>query len=55
MEIVAKTIKEFIQYAGLDKGHFAEEIQSHIEDREKGIYFHAGVPNIPGAGKQAVM
>ena len=32
MEIVAKTIKEVIQYASLDKGRFAEEIQSHIED-----------------------
>ena len=52
MEIVAKTIKEVIQYAGLDKGHFAEEIQSHIEDREKGIYFHAGMPNIPRAGNR---
>ncbi len=26
MEIVAKTIKEVIQYAGLDKERFAEEI-----------------------------
>ena len=34
MEIVAKTIKEVIQYASLDKGRFAEEIQSHIEDRQ---------------------
>lgn len=24
-------------------------------ESEKGIYFHAGVPNIPRAGKQAVM
>lgn len=32
MEIVAKTIKGVIQYAGLDKERFAEEIQSHIED-----------------------
>ena len=34
MEIVAKTIKEVIQYVSLDKGRFAEEIQSHIEDRQ---------------------
>ena len=34
MEIVAKTIKGVIQYAGLDKERFAEEIQSHIEDRQ---------------------
>ncbi len=34
MEIVAKTIKEVIPYAGLDKERFAEEIQSHIEDRQ---------------------
>ena len=34
MEIVAKTIKEVIQYANLDKGRFAEEIQSHIEDKQ---------------------
>lgn len=34
MEIAAKTIKEVIQYANLDKGRFAEEIQSHIEDRQ---------------------
>ncbi|MDE7416278.1 MAG: recombinase zinc beta ribbon domain-containing protein, partial [Lachnospiraceae bacterium] len=34
MEIVAKTIKEVVQYANLDKGRFAEEIQSHIEDRQ---------------------
>ena len=34
MEIAAKTIKEVIQYASLDKGRFAEEIQSHIEDRQ---------------------
>ena len=34
MEIVAKIIKEVIQYASLDKGRFAEEIQSHIEDRQ---------------------
>ena len=34
MEIVAKSIKEVILYAGLDKGHFAEEIQSHIENRQ---------------------
>ena len=36
MEIVAKTIKEVIQYAGLDKERFAEEIQSHIEDGADG-------------------
>ena len=29
--------------------------QIRTEDREKGIYFHAGVPNILRAGKQAVM
>ena len=29
--------------------------QIRAEDRENGIYFHAGVPNIPRAGKQAVM
>ncbi len=34
MEIVSKTIKEVIQYACLDKERFAEEIQSHIEDRQ---------------------
>ena len=34
IEIVAKTIKEVIQYASLDKGRFAEEIQSHIEERQ---------------------
>jgi len=34
MEIVSKTIKEFIQYASLDKGRFAEKIQSHIENRQ---------------------
>ena len=34
MEIVAKTIKEVIKYANLDKERFAEEIQSHIEDRQ---------------------
>ena len=34
MKIVAKTIKEVIPYAGLDKGRFAEEIQSHIENRQ---------------------
>ena len=34
MEIAAKTIKEVIQYASLDKERFAEEIQSHIEDRQ---------------------
>ena len=34
MEIVAKTIKEVIQYASLDKERFAKEIQSHIEDRQ---------------------
>ena len=31
---MAKTIKEIIQYANLDKERFAEEIQSHIEDRQ---------------------
>ena len=34
MEIVAKTIKEVIRYAGLDRERFAEEIQSHVEDRQ---------------------
>ena len=34
MEIVAKTIKEVIQYANLDKERFAKKIQSHIEDRQ---------------------
>ena len=34
MEIVAKTIKEVIQYASLDKERFAKKIQSHIEDRQ---------------------
>ena len=34
MEIVAKTIKEVIKYANLDKERFVEEIQSHIEDRQ---------------------
>ena len=34
MEIVAKTIKEVIQHASLDNERFAEEIQSHIEDRQ---------------------
>ena len=29
--------------------------QIRAEDRERGVYFHAGVPNIPRAGKQAVM
>ena len=29
--------------------------QIRAEDREKGIYRHAGVPNIPRANKQAVM
>lgn len=29
--------------------------QISAEDREKGIYFHAGVPNIPRAGKKAVI
>ena len=53
--IFRKTIREVVKYANFDKERFAEEIQSHIEDREKGIYFHAGVPNIPRAGKQAVM
>lgn len=53
--IFRKTIREVVKCANFDKERFAEEIQSHIEDREKGIYFHAGVPNIPRAGKQAVM
>ena len=34
MEIAEKTIKEVIQYASFDKGRFAEEIQTHIEDRQ---------------------
>lgn len=34
MEIVAKTIKEVIRYASLDKERFAGEIQLHIEDRQ---------------------
>ena len=34
MEIAATTIKEIIQYANLDKERFAQEIQSHIEDRQ---------------------
>ncbi len=34
MEIVSKTIKEVIPYASLDKEHFVEEIQSHIQDRQ---------------------
>lgn len=34
MEIVEKTIREIIKYANLDKKHFAEEIQSHVEDRQ---------------------
>ena len=33
----------------------SQKEQIRAEDREKGIYFHAGVPNIPRAGKQAVM
>ena len=34
MEIAATAIKEIIQYANLDKERFAQEIQSHIEDRQ---------------------
>ena len=34
MEIAAKTIREVVKYANLDKKRFAEEIQSHIEDRQ---------------------
>ena len=34
MQIVADTIKAVIEYASLDKEHFAEEIKSHIEDRQ---------------------
>ena len=34
---------------------YEQKEQIRAEDREKGIYFHAGVPNIPRAGKQAVM
>lgn len=34
MEITAKTIREVVKYANLDKERFAEEIQSHIEDRQ---------------------
>ena len=33
----------------------SQKEQIRAEDREKGIYFHAGVPNIPKAGRQAVM
>ncbi len=33
----------------------SQKEQIRAEDREKGIYFYAGVPNIPRAGKQAVM
>ena len=33
----------------------SQKEQIRAEDREKGIYHHAGVPNIPRAGKQAVM
>ncbi len=29
--------------------------QIRAEDKEKGIYFHVGMPNIARAGKQAVM
>ncbi|MEY8336300.1 recombinase family protein, partial [Lachnospiraceae bacterium 47-T17] len=34
MEIAAKTIREVVKYANFDKKRFAEEIQSHIEDRQ---------------------
>ena len=33
----------------------SQKEQIRAEDRENGIYFHAGVQNIPRAGKQAVM
>jgi DNA invertase Pin-like site-specific DNA recombinase len=33
----------------------SQKEQIRAEDREKGIYFHAGVPNIPRAGRQTVM
>ena len=50
MEIVAKTIKEVIQYASLDKERFAKEIQSHIEDRQTVDFseqtFPAGICNL---------
>ena len=34
MEIALKTIREVVKYANFDKKRFAEEIQSHIEDRQ---------------------
>ena len=34
MEIAAKTIREVVKYANFDKKRIAEEIQSHIEDRQ---------------------
>ena len=34
MEIAAKTIREVVKYANLDKERFVEEMQSHIEDRQ---------------------
>lgn len=34
MEIATKTIREVVKYANFDKERFAEEIQSHIEDRQ---------------------
>ena len=33
----------------------SQKEQIRAEDREKGIYFHAGVPNIQRTDKQAVM
>jgi hypothetical protein len=34
MEVVSKTISEVVKYAKLDKARFAEEIQSHIDERQ---------------------
>lgn len=33
----------------------SQKEQIRAEDREKGIYFHVGVPNIPRAGNQAAI
>ena len=58
MEIVAKTIKEVMQYASLDKGRFAEEIQSHIGEIVRQALYHALQPvrgragAVAGRGKQ---
>ena len=48
------------EYEERTKGRKKAQIESQkeqirAEDREKGIYFHAGVPNIPRAGKQAAI